>query len=379
MKKSTFFQITILLFLFNAKIFSQCIDSANPIWNPVPSDNPTTATLIYNLTPTSNIIGTVNFTGSNINFSNGLNNDITTFSKSAAGEITVSFNTLVYKPSIAQGMAQSFNISNISSSRGQIITGFDENSIPVYPIFANSASIVISGSNMNEVTGAAFQVGSTDFTFPQTSPIKSLTISRKSSSVTTGVVNITFKPICASVPTPVELVFFKANASNNAIKLNWQTASEKNNKGFEIERSVDAVFWENIGAIKGQGTSNVVVNYSFEDKHPLSILTYYRLKQVDFDGKENFSNIESISLDKKRLLFEIYPNPISNKEATLILDEDLLEGTLTVFNSIGSVVKKEKINSQNPTFDLHNLTNGIYFFNVQKGSNFHSKKIIITE
>ena len=166
MKKSIFFQITILLFLFNAKIFSQCIDSANPVWNPVPSDNPATATLIYNLTPTSDVIGTVNFTGSNITFSNNGNSKIATFVKSAAGIVTLSFNTLVSKPSVSQGTVQSFNISNISSSRGQIITGFDQNNIPVYPNFANSTNIVISGTFKNEISTGPVLVGSTDFTFP---------------------------------------------------------------------------------------------------------------------------------------------------------------------------------------------------------------------
>jgi trimeric autotransporter adhesin len=380
MKKSIFLQLFILLFSFLTKTFSQCIDSANPVWNPVPSDNPTTATLIYNLTPTSNVIGTVNFTGSNITFSNNDNgiSKIATFVKSATGIVALSFSTLVSKPSISQGTSQSFSISNISSSRGQIITGFDINNVPVYPVFANSISIVISGTNMNEISGSPFQVGSIDFSFPTLSPIKSLTISPRS-GVTSGVVNITFRQICASESLPVELTFFKAKTSNSIVKLYWQTASEKNNKGFEIERSVDAKTWENIGGVKGQGTSNVIIDYSFEDKHPLSILTYYRIKQVDFDGKESYSNIESVAPNKKKLSFEVYPNPITNKEATITLDEDLLEGTLTVINSIGLVVKKEIINNKNPTLDLHDLTKGIYIFNIQKGSNFLSKKIIIAE
>jgi Secretion system C-terminal sorting domain len=377
MKKSIFLQLFILLFSFNTRTFSQCTDSANPLWSPVPTNSLVDAFLIYNLTPTSNVIGTVSFIGGANTFSNNMNT-IATFVKSATGTVTITFDRLISKPSIAQGTAQSFSISGVSNSEGQVITGFDANNIAVYPDFANkNGNTSIGGTNMNEIMSSGVSlVASADFTFP--SPIIFLTISPKV-SVTTGAVNITFRQICASESLPIEFTFFKAKTANKVVKLAWQTASEKNNKGFEIFRSVDANTWENIGGVKGQGTSNVIVDYNFEDKHPLSILTYYRLKQVDFDGKESYSNIESISPHKKEISFEVYPNPINNKEATITLDEDLLEGTLTVINSIGLVVKKEKINNKNPTLDLHDLTKGIYIFNIQKGSNFLSKKILITD
>ena len=163
------------------------------------------------------------------------------------------------------------------------------------------------------------------------------------------------------------------------MKLNWQTASEKNNKGFEIERSVDAKTWENIGAIKGHGESNIIVDYTFEDKRPLSILTYYRLKQVDFDGKASYSKVVNVDFNKKKGEFSIFPNPMNSKTATINVDEDLLDGVLIVINSIGLMVKKENINSKILTLDLSDLSNGMYVFMVQKAQNKSFRKVIIAD
>jgi hypothetical protein len=389
MKKSTFLQLFILLFSFNTNTIAQCSDMGAIWYSPLtfppitPMNNSKTETIYYPYQSAILASGMLNVDIASIttitmppNFSN----TNSSFNKNASSIATIEFNVPISK---SLGI-ESFKISNVGSAESQIISAKDINGSFVELIWLSSSMKDVSTTNdpafiNNEVVGnnPPFS-GTVEFSFK--SAIKTLIISRKSGVTTNGDVNISFQKICISnTPTPVELTFFKAKASNNKVKLNWQTATEKNNKGFEIERSVDAKTWENIGGVKGQGESNVIINYSFEDKYPLSILTYYRLKQVDFDGKESYSNIESVSPNKKNISFEIYPNPVNNKEATIILDEDLLEGTLTVFNSIGSIVKKEKILSKNPTIDLHNLTKGIYIFNIQKGGNFLSKKIIIAE
>jgi Secretion system C-terminal sorting domain len=384
MKKSIFLQLFILLFLFNTKIFAQCSDATSIWYDPstfpptTPASNTTIATVFYPLNSMTMATAVMSLSAASTN-SNAFSNSTSSYNKNAFSTATIEFNLPVSKSSI-----ESFKISNVSSIKGQIISAKDINGSYVELVWLSSSIKDVSTTNdpafiNNEVVGnnPPFS-GSVEFSF--NSAIKTLIISRKSGVTSTGDVNVTFQKICISnTPAPVELTFFKAKASNNTVKLNWQTAYEKNNKGFEIFRSVDAKTWENIGGVKGQGASNVIIDYSFEDKHPLSILTYYRLKQLDFDDKYSYSNTVAVSLEKKNLLYEIYPNPITNKEATITLDGDLLEGTLTVINSIGLVVKKEKINNKNPTLDLQNLTNGIYIFNIQKGSYFLSKKIMIVE
>lgn len=90
---------------------------------------------------------------------------------------------------------------------------------------------------------------------------------------------------------PVELSFFKCFEYSDRVLLNWATYSEINNYKFEIERSSDAIEWDNIGVIFGAGYSSNYLFYQFEDNNPKTGLSYYRLKQVDFNGDYEYSNI----------------------------------------------------------------------------------------
>jgi hypothetical protein len=119
---------------------------------------------------------------------------------------------------------------------------------------------------------------------------------------------------------PVELTSFTASVNSNAVQLNWSTASETNNMGFDIERSVISngvrnLIWEKIGFIEGKGTTTEIQHYSFTDnltlKHNLNF--YYRLKQMDFDGTFTYSNeIEvDLSLPQNFSLGQNYPNPFN--------------------------------------------------------------------
>jgi Secretion system C-terminal sorting domain len=192
----------------------------------------------------------------------------------------------------------------------------------------------------------------------------------------------TFSPfiIANDVALGVTLTNFSAQLTNkNTMMLNWQTENEKDNSGFEIQRSADAKNWSNIGFVKGKGQSSVAFDYTFEDKGPLSILTYYRLKQVDFDGKATYSKVINVLAKKNNNQFSVFPNPAKGKTTTLELNEDLVDGTLTVTNAIGSIVKKQTINSKTLTLDLSTLTNGLYIFEIQKGVNRYFEKVIIGE
>lgn len=112
---------------------------------------------------------------------------------------------------------------------------------------------------------------------------------------------------------PVELTQFEVTEKNGIVSLQWQTASETNNLGFEIERSPDARDWEKIGFVNGQGNSQTLNDYAFEDKSPYPGWNYYRLKQVDYDGKFEYSDIQSLHIESTPLAdgFTIFPNPAS--------------------------------------------------------------------
>jgi hypothetical protein len=128
-----------------------------------------------------------------------------------------------------------------------------------------------------------------------------------------------FKPTSGSLP--VDLVYFETKAiDDQQALLHWQTASELNNNYFDVERSYDAIHWEWVGNVTGNGTTNQLTDYNFTDK---SIATsqntpYYRLKQVDFDGAFEYSNERVVSFDGKVEKLEIaaYPKQF-NQEVTV--------------------------------------------------------------
>ncbi|MCZ6701548.1 MAG: hypothetical protein O6940_00755, partial [Ignavibacteria bacterium] len=117
----------------------------------------------------------------------------------------------------------------------------------------------------------------------------------------------------SSTPFPVELVSFNANIGDGRIMLNWLTATEINNFGFEVQRFIMADIWEILGFVEGHGNSNSPKDYSFVDKNPVGgSVFYYRLKQIDIDGQFEYSDIVEVELvPEKYALFQNYPNPFN--------------------------------------------------------------------
>ncbi|MEP6466648.1 MAG: T9SS type A sorting domain-containing protein [Parafilimonas sp.] len=113
---------------------------------------------------------------------------------------------------------------------------------------------------------------------------------------------------------PVNMFNFGGFVKDNKAYLNWSTATESNNKGFSIERSKDGRNFTSVGFVNGAGNSSLVRNYTYTDLTLKDInvtTTYYRLKQVDLDGKFSYSNVLSLNL-KNILQWKLYPNPVKN-------------------------------------------------------------------
>jgi hypothetical protein len=108
--------------------------------------------------------------------------------------------------------------------------------------------------------------------------------------------------LCAEplVPVPVELIDFSAKQSDESITLDWRTASEENNAGFEIQRKTEASDWISIGYVDGKGTTSQVQSYQYIDRKPIPGQNYYRLKQMDFDGQFEFSPIRTVLINASK-------------------------------------------------------------------------------
>ena len=193
---------------------------------------------------------------------------------------------------------------------------------------------------------------------------------------------------------PVELTSFTASAGNGNVQLNWMTATETNNKGFEIQRSelIDKPSrWENAGFVNGNGTTSNPVEYHFTDTNVKSGKYLYRLKQIDFDGSFEYSNEVEIEVTAPAefSLKQNYPNPFNpstriafnlpvDARVTLNIYDVLGQKVTTLINGNLSAGEKDI------TFDASGLNSGIYFYRVEAsspdGQEFTSvRKMILTK
>ncbi|MCB9363882.1 MAG: T9SS type A sorting domain-containing protein [Flavobacteriales bacterium] len=154
---------------------------------------------------------------------------------------------------------------------------------------------------------------------------------------------ITIASVDAATPLPVELLYFNAKPVNQTkVQLDWQTVTEINNDYFTVERSRDAVSWEDLLEVDGAGNSSVTLNYINFDNAPYRGTSYYRLKQTDFDGASSKSQIVPVLIQGIDIV-NVYPNPGVGK-INLIINSTLSStGSLTIYDKIGKVVYQEKI------------------------------------
>lgn len=163
---------------------------------------------------------------------------------------------------------------------------------------------------------------------------------------------------------PVELVNFDATANSSAqIELKWQTASEVNNDYFTVENSIDGINWKELKQLKGAGNSTAKLNYSTTDEHPFKGVSYYRLKQTDYDGKFTYSSVKDVNVTHTETRVIIYPNP-SQDIITLNGEESEINRT-RIYNLLGQDVTQQTREIKNAqtiiTIDLKDLNPGIYY------------------
>ncbi len=163
---------------------------------------------------------------------------------------------------------------------------------------------------------------------------------------------------------PVELLDFKAQKENQAVKLLWSTATELNNAYYTIERSENGKSFEKIGEISGYGNSNVLKSYQFMDEKPMSNVNYYRLRQVDFDGKETVYKTVSVNFGKNTTT-KVYPS-IAKDKINVEISGDKGPSDLLVVNLLGQVVKAQKLQNTEGVFpvNISDLPNGSYIMRI---------------
>jgi len=164
---------------------------------------------------------------------------------------------------------------------------------------------------------------------------------------------------------PIELLSFVGANKGSYNLLEWATASETNNAGFDIERSTDGVRFQKIGFVAGKGTTAQEQRYTFEDatpsERPASVI-YYRLKQIDEDGQFEYSKIVSVHNGSKNTRIQVYPT--TTRDVIRVVAEGEPVDAVTVVNQMGQVVLTAR---QVSSVDMSSLPAGMYVVQVQAG------------
>jgi hypothetical protein len=186
--------------------------------------------------------------------------------------------------------------------------------------------------------------------------------------------------LTVTTPTPVTLLNFKAVKNGSQVDIDWQTAAEINNDYFTVEKSLppgqagkNGMDFTVIGIVDGAGNSQSTLNYQTTDHSPYNGISYYRLKQTDFDGKVSYSNMEVVNFNDHKNI-TVYPNPGTGIFNIQGLNE---EAELSVQNPLGQVVLIKKAFSDSLEIDLSSQPSGVYFIKANNGDGSKSIKIIL--
>lgn len=176
---------------------------------------------------------------------------------------------------------------------------------------------------------------------------------------------------------PVNWLSFTAQKNSaTSVLLNWSTANEQNNDHFDVERSSDGRNFSYLGSVKAGTNPNVQQNYSYTDEKTVNGNNYYRLKQVDNDGKYNYS--ATVQVTMTGALWIVYPNPATTK-ATIQIRQELKNASITLNDYSGKIVYSLKQSSlsagQFINLPLANLAKGTYMLKIQSDAGNKTEKI----
>ncbi|MCL6493715.1 MAG: T9SS type A sorting domain-containing protein [Ignavibacterium sp.] len=285
------------------------------------------------------------------------------------GTLTSDYNDF-YASSLANGFVGFWNTAAAQSLNDwRTASGQDINSISADPLFVSGTDLHLSSTSTPVLgKGIAIPGITTDFDGETRDSIPEI-----GADEYPGII-------------PVELVSFAANVADGKVKLSWATASEKNNSGFEIQRSTNSDF-KTIGFVEGKGTSTERNSYSFVDDNPGFGVVKYRLKQVDFNGTYSYSNIIEVDVSSpvEFSLAQNYPNPFNPTTTIRYTIAKAANVSLVVYNVLGEEILT-LVNNQftepgvyNVVFDATNLPSGTYIYRLTADDFVMTKKMVLTK
>jgi len=181
-----------------------------------------------------------------------------------------------------------------------------------------------------------------------------------------------------SSPLPVSFLYFKVTKNKNTALLEWTTLTETNNDYFTVEKSTDAVTYQSIGKVKGQGTTHLSHSYTWHDFSPAQGINYYRIKQVDYDGVCTVTPVRSIAFENNNAFFTVIKNEIG---FVVSVQENEIISSVDLRDVCGRLIKAGKI-TDNKIAEISTLDipAGIYFITLRTQDNaVYSQRVIVSK
>jgi hypothetical protein len=184
------------------------------------------------------------------------------------------------------------------------------------------------------------------------------------------------------VVLPIELLFFEGKYADNQVKLTWTTATEHNNHHFTLEKTTDGTNFEFVAELPAApgGNSSSALHYSAVDPNPSAGLTYYRLKQTDFDGAFEYSNLVPVIIEDEKDIFNIYPNPTQNAAQVVYRCSTDETAMLNIYDYNGRLVKSTYIQcmkgQNSASFSMEEHPDGLYFATLSANGKVYRTKLV---
>ncbi len=253
-------------------------------------------------------------------------------------------------------------------------TDIPSNSIA--PVRCNWNISSFGGTGLADIIPSQGDVGNYEPSLPVVSGEQYIICFSNYSGVTTFVpLEFAGTASVSCTPLPVKLSNFNAEliSESHYVRTNWSTITEVNNDYFILEKSKDGVGFEKVDRLGGAGNSTGLMNYEVVDESPHDGLNYYRLKQVDFDGKFEYSSIVSVTVEEKVKIM-VYPNPANQQ---ILIDGLIIGDKIELVNLMGEVVKYQKSLNEKEIIKIREILEGIYFVKIINNKSTLIKKIII--
>ncbi len=256
---------------------------------------------------------------------------------------------------------------------------------------------VVIPSGSSYTANATFSYGLSEISAPNTIDVNSLKAQRWNGSLwedPVGSVNVTLRQVTvygitqfspwtiadASEPLPVQFINFDAKLNGSSVDLSWTVANEKDNNYFSVERGIDGTNFYSIGKVNSLGNTSSTRTYEYFDFNPIKGISYYRIKQVDLNGSETFSQVRTVRFDELMGWVTYYPNPTKNQVIFNLSKTNATDVEVNVTNALGQSVWYGHLNpptQREYTLEVSNWTRGIYFVNIKIDGKITTSKLIL--